>query len=95
MNLIFSDCPSDDVVYDFYLTSADAENEVNPLVNPFVNIVAYEQTIYSRVYDELNKVKTHKSVGSDSIPNILLKILFLFLARPICHIYNFILLTEN
>ncbi|WP_299115239.1 hypothetical protein [uncultured Winogradskyella sp.] len=49
LNLIFSDCPNDDVEYSFYLTLADAENEVGALPSPYTNTIAYEQTIYARV----------------------------------------------
>ncbi|WP_353779797.1 hypothetical protein [Winogradskyella sp. 3972H.M.0a.05] len=48
LELIFSNCPFDNVEYNFYLTIDDAENEMNPLTNPFVNTVN-PQTIYSRV----------------------------------------------
>ena len=33
----------------FYLTIDDAETQVNALASPFINTIAYEQTIYSRV----------------------------------------------
>lgn len=49
LNLIFDNCPNDDVEFAFYLTIDDAETQVNPLASPFINTIAYEQTIYSRV----------------------------------------------
>lgn len=49
LDLIFSNCPSDDFEYYFYLTIADAEAQVNPLPSDFTNITS-PQTIYSRVY---------------------------------------------
>jgi hypothetical protein len=49
LNLIFDNCPNDDVVYYFYSTIVDAETEVDALLSPFVNTIAYQQTIYSRV----------------------------------------------
>lgn len=49
LNLIFDNCVNDNVEYEFYLTIIDAETQVNALISPFVNTVAYEQTIYSRV----------------------------------------------
>lgn len=49
LNLIFSNCPSDDFEYYFYLTIADAEAQVNPLPSDFTNFTS-PQTIYSRVY---------------------------------------------
>ena len=48
LNLIFSNCPSDDTVYTFHETLADAENQINALTSPYTN-VANPQTIYSRV----------------------------------------------
>ena len=48
LNLIFANCPNDDIEYNFYLTLADAQAEVNPLPNPFVN-TTNPQVIYSRV----------------------------------------------
>ncbi|MEO1032366.1 MAG: hypothetical protein AAFX55_13220 [Bacteroidota bacterium] len=48
LNLIFSNCPNDDVSYEFYHTVEDAENQTNPLPNPFNN-TTNPQTIYSRV----------------------------------------------
>ena len=48
LDLIFANCPNDNVEYYFYETIADAENQVNPLVNPYVN-VTQPQVIYSRV----------------------------------------------
>ncbi len=49
LNLIFSNCPNDDVEYNFYAALEDAENEVNALANPFVNTIVSPQLIYSRV----------------------------------------------
>lgn len=49
LNLIFDNCPNDDVEYSFYLTIEDAESETNVLVSPFINTITNEQTIYSRV----------------------------------------------
>ena len=49
LNLIFDNCPNDDVEFAFYLTIDDAETQVNTLASPFINTIAYEQTIYSRV----------------------------------------------
>lgn len=49
LNLIFDNCPNDDVEFAFYLTIDDAETQVNALASPFINTIAYEQTIYSRV----------------------------------------------
>ena len=49
LNLIFDNCPNDDVEFAFYLTIDDAETQVNALASPFTNTIAYEQTIYSRV----------------------------------------------
>ena len=43
----------------YYETQADADDEVNPLVSPYVNIVAFNQTIYARVaayYDNCYQV---------------------------------------
>ena len=48
LEFIFANCPEDNVEYAFYATLADAEAQVNELVNPFVNTVN-PQTIYSRV----------------------------------------------
>ena len=48
LNLIFSNCPEDNIEYAFYLSLADAETQTNPLVNPFIN-TTNPQTIYSRV----------------------------------------------
>jgi len=48
LNLIFSNCPEDNVEFNFYETLADAEAEVNPLSSPYVN-TSNPQTIYSRV----------------------------------------------
>ncbi len=48
LNLIFSNCPNDDVTYTFHETLIDAENDVLPLVSLYTN-VANPQTIYSRV----------------------------------------------
>ncbi|EDP72051.1 hypothetical protein FBALC1_13157 [Flavobacteriales bacterium ALC-1] len=50
LNLIFSNCPNDDIAYSFYLTIADAETQSNPLSTIFTNTVSPSQTIYSRVY---------------------------------------------
>lgn len=49
LNLIFDNCPNDDVEFAFYLTIDDAETQVNTLASLFINTIAYEQTIYSRV----------------------------------------------
>ncbi|MBT8273269.1 MAG: hypothetical protein KJO77_05645 [Bacteroidia bacterium] len=48
LNLIFANCPEDNVEYSFYISLADAENQVNPLSSPYTN-VTNPQTIYSRV----------------------------------------------
>ncbi|NND24816.1 MAG: hypothetical protein HKO00_02215 [Flavobacteriaceae bacterium] len=48
LNLIFANCPEDNVQYNFYLTISDAEAQVNPLSSPYTN-VSNPQTIYSRV----------------------------------------------
>lgn len=48
LNLIFTNCPNDDVEYAFYLTLQDAEAEVNALPSLYTNITQPE-VIYSRV----------------------------------------------
>ena len=47
LELIFANCPNDDVEYYFYISVADAEAQIAPLVSPFSSSLA--TTIYSRV----------------------------------------------
>lgn len=47
---VLGDQSSEDYTIDYYYpTQLDAENDLNPFVNPFTNFVPYHQTIYSRV----------------------------------------------
>ncbi|WP_299361058.1 hypothetical protein [Winogradskyella sp.] len=68
LNLIFSNCPNDDVEYNFYITLGDAENETNALISPYTNI-SNPQLIYSRVAlagdSSIYEIFTHELIVED------------------------------
>ena len=71
LDLIFSNCPNDDVEYTFHETLADAEANVNALISPYINVVN-PQTIYSRVSLAANpdvyEIFSHDLIVEDCSP---------------------------
>ena len=78
----FSDSGSRNVNHDLSNHIYASEYSWCPLTEPHV------------VYEMLSKLKTSKSTGSDGIPVRLLKEGALFLAEPLCHIFNSCLLDR-
>jgi len=68
LNLIFDNCPNDDVAYTFHETITDAQNNILPLQSPYINTLN-PQTIYSRVSlagdPSVFEIFTHELVVED------------------------------